>query len=550
MLGPLRGEAGADISNLRGSRFFGSQTQKGMGVGGYATNYSSGVENYNTKLILNYHRRFHASHTVEATTGTEYQRYDAEYSEVDGTGFPNDYLRTLSSASTIVTGQGTKNYHRFVSCFARVNYDYRSRYLLSVTGRYDGSSRFGENKKYGFFPSVSTGWLLSHEDFLMDNKTVSYLKLRASWGITGNAEIGDFNYSGLYGVSSYSGTPGLYPSTLSNPDLTWEPTTQTDFGIDFGFFRNRINGKFDYYMKYTNGLLLAVPLPATTGFSSQYQNVGKSQNHGYEIELNADIFTGKFTWSLGVNYSSNKNKVTALAPGQDLIDNSWCMNVVKTGEPIGVFYGAEYAGVDPDNGDALFYINDPEHPSRETTSDYNAAHFVVLGNPNPKFIAGMTNTLGWNNITLNFLLQGVYGNTVNLAGDIYMNGSGAFYDNQLVDALNYWKQPGDQAQNPEPRLGYGNGNQMRSSRYLSDGSYLRLKTVTLSYNLSKSWMQKLKIQNLQLYVSAYNLLTWTKYKGWDPEVTSDTFHDNIHIGLDLYSAPQPKTIVFGMKMSI
>lgn len=549
----LRGEAGADITSLNTDRFWGSETQTGLGLGGYALNYNSSAENYDVKLLLKYHQVFATNHNAEATAGVEYNRYNDFYSEVDGTGFPNDNLKTVNSAANIVYGLGAKGFHRFLSYFGRVNYDYKSKYLFAVTGRYDGSSRFGKNKMYGFFPSVSAGWVISDENFWKVS-AVSFLKLRASWGITGNAEIGDFLYAGLYGVSSYAGTSGLYPSTLPNPDLTWEPTTQADFGLEFGFFKDRINGELDYYNKNTKDLLLDVPVPATTGFTTQFQNIGKSQNHGIELLINADILVNTFTWSASVNFAANKNKIVALAPGQDIIDlgGTFGLNVAKIGEPIGAFYGAEYAGVDPANGDALWYINDPENQSNATTNDFNAANFVVLGDPNPKFIGGFTNTFGYGGFSLDFTLQTVYGNKINLNGDHWMNGDGETYDNKVVEALDYWKQLGDITDVPEPRLGFVNGNQFRSSRYLSDGSYLRMKTITLSYNLPKAWVKKMKMQNFQVFTSAYNLFTITNYDGWDPEVTTDSFsyNDNIDFGVDFYSAPQPKTIVFGIKLSL
>jgi TonB-linked SusC/RagA family outer membrane protein len=548
----LRGEAGADLTNLNTDRFWGSNTQTGLGIGGYALNYASSAENYDTKLLLNYHQSFASKHNVEAVAGMEYQRYNDVYSEVDGTGFPNDDLKTVYSAANIVYGTGAKNYYRFLSYLARVNYDYMSKYLFAVTGRYDGSSRFGQNNRYGFFPSVSAGWVLSQENFWKNISAISFLKLRASYGIIGNAEIPNFSYAGLYGVSSYGGNSALYPSTLPNPDLTWERTAQTDFGIDFGILKDRINGELDYYLKKTDGLLLDVPVPSTTGFTSQTQNVGKTQNSGFEFLINADILVNTFTWSASVNFAANKNKVVELAPGQTIIDlgGTEALNVAMVGQSIGIFYGAEYAGADPANGDALWYINDPENPSNATTNDFNAANFVVIGDPNPDFIGGFSNTFGYKGFSLDFTFQGVYGNDVNLNGDHWMNGNAATYDNQIVEALNYWKEPGDITNVPEPRLGFDNGNQFRSSRYISNASYLRMKTITFAYSLPKSWVKKMKMENFQLYASSYNLFTITNYGGWDPEVSTDLYADNINVGVDFYSAPQPKTIVFGVKLTL
>ena len=493
-------------------------------------------------------------HNLEATGGIEYQPYTQFYQKVDGQGFPNDDLKTLASASQIVYGTSNFTQYRFISYFARANYNYNEKYLFSLTGRIDGSSRFGENKRYGFFPSASAGWILSREEFLAGIPAISFLKVRASAGEIGNAEIGDFDYIGKYGVASYNGNPALYPSTIENPDLTWERTFQFDAGIDFGFFGDRLNGELDYYIKNTSNLLLDVPIPATTGILLQTQNIGKMKNNGIEIVVNGDILVNEFKWTASVNFAANKNEVVELAPGQDLIDNggSDILNVVKVGEPLGVFYGAEYAGVDPDNGDALWYVNGPEG-SAETTNDFNLANFVVLGDPNPDFIAGFTNSFSYKGFSLDIATQSVYGNQINLNGDHWMEANGAVYDNQTIAMLNAWQHPGDITDVPQARLGFDNGDQTRSSRYIDDGSYIRLKSVTLGYDFSDRLLKKIKFSSLRVYMSAYNLLTITSYRGWDPEVTSDYVlpeEANVIAGIDFYSAPQPKTIVFGLTIGL
>jgi TonB-dependent starch-binding outer membrane protein SusC len=545
----LRGEAGGDFTDLSSDRYYGLNSNTGFATGGYGDVYNARVENYDMKLLLKYSNSFNKDNTLEATTGMEYEPFTNYSSSVNGQGFPNDYLKTLSSASQIVAGTSSLDAYRFLSYFARANYNYKGKYLLDFTGRADGSSRFGENDRYGFFPSGSAGWVMSKEPFLENNHALSFLKLRLSYGVTGNAGIGEFNYLGLYGVSSYNGSAGLYPSTLANPNLRWEKTAQLDAGVDYGFLDDRINGELDYYVKNTSDLLLDVPVPSTTGFTTQLQNVGKMQNKGVEIELNADILVKRFKWSTSVNFADNKNEVVALNSGQTLIDEggSSGMNVVMVGQPLGVFYGAEYAGVNPANGDALWYVNGSEG-DRTTTNDFNSAHFVVIGDPNPKFIAGMTNSFSYDGFTLDVDLQGVYGNKIDLNGDHWMNSNGTFWDNQIVDALNSWKNPGDITNVPEARYEFDNGNEFRSSRYISDGSYMRLKVLTLGYDFPKSIIRHLNLSELRLYTSAYNLFTVTNYQGWDPEVSTDLYDDNVDIGVDFYSAPQPKTIVFGINV--
>jgi TonB-dependent starch-binding outer membrane protein SusC len=546
----IRAELGGDITNHWQQRFYGSKSEVGLSVGGYATNYNSGVQYLDTKLLLLFNKQVEKS-TFGATGGVEYNRYEDYYNSVEAQGFPNDKLQTIASAAEIVAGTSVLNYFRFLSYFARFTYDYDTRYIINATVRADGSSRFGEENRYGVFPSASAGWVISNESFLKDSKKVSLLKLRASYGLTGNAGIGNFDYKGLYGIGAYAGTSAIYPSTIANPSLTWEKTAQFDIGFDFGFHNDRITGEIDYYIKNTTDLLLDVPVPATTGYAVQTQNIGSLENKGFEFVLNTDNFVGNFSWSTSFNFSTNKNQITELANGQELIDlgGSDFLNVIMVGQPLGVFYGAEYAGVDDQNGDGLFYVNEVEG-SEETTNDFNEANFVVIGDPNPDFIAGLTNNFSYKNISLDIFLQGVYGNDVNLQGDYWMSSNASQYDNQTVDQLGAWQQPGDDTDIPENRLLFANGTEARSSRYLSDASYLRVKTVTLSYTFPKRLTQRMNMSSLRLYTSVYNMFTVTNYRGWDPEVSTDSFTDNVYYGIDFYSAPQPRTAVIGVSIAL
>jgi len=265
--------------------------------------------------------------------------------------------------------------------------------------------------------------------------------------------------------------------------------------------------------------------------------------------LNSTNLTGDFQWSTSFNIAYNKNEVTSLGD-QQLIDggSSRFMNVVQVGQPLGVFYGAEYAGVDSQNGDALWFVNDPDGTAGATTNDFSAANFVVLGNPTPEIIGGLTNTFGFKGFDLAFTFQGVSGNDIHLAGDSFMACNGCWFDNQTRDQLNSWRNPGDVTNVPQARLGYSNGDQARSSRYLSDGSYLRLRSLTFGYEFPKSLIKKRGLDKLRLYVQGQNLLTFTKYIGWDPEVSTDFAVTNVISGVDFYSAPQPKTITFGLNV--
>ncbi|MFZ4549400.1 MAG: SusC/RagA family TonB-linked outer membrane protein, partial [Bacteroidales bacterium] len=475
---------------------------------------------------------------------------------VDGQNFPTDDLKTLASAGLITDGTQTLTEYAFLSYFGRATFDYKSKYLVTMAGRIDKSSRFGANNRTGFFPALSAGWVLTKEDFLNSNKAFSFLKIRASYGLTGNAGIGNFKHLGLFGVTPYNGEPGLAPNQIANENLGWENTKQMDFGVDFGLFKNRISGEIDYYVKKTQDLLLDVPVPGTSGFSIQTQNIGSVENKGFEFVLNATVLPGDFKWDVSFNYSVNKNKVTDLG-GKDIIDaeSSRFMNVVKVGDPLGVFYGAQYAGVDPENGDAIWFVNEQDENGNivdptATTNNFDAANFIVLGHPTPDKMYALTNTFDFKGFELAFTFQGVTGNKIHLAGDTYMAANAAWYDNQTVDQLNSWKKPGDITDVPQARLGYSNGDQGRSSRYLSDGAYIKLRSLTLAYTLPQAIVEKAKFSNIRLYIQGQNLLTFTKYIGWDPEVSTDFAVDNITSGVDFYSAPQPRSITFGINLGL
>jgi hypothetical protein len=304
----------------------------------------------------------------------------------------------------------------------------------------------------------------------------------------------------------------------------------------------------DYYVKKTRDLLLNRNVDGTSGFTTITQNIGKLQNKGFEFVINTQNTVGEFKWNTSFNLATNRNKITDLA-GQILGTND--LNRALEGQPIGVFYGREFAGADPKNGDAIYYLDTKNADgtlNRTTTNDYNAAQLVVLGNPNPRWIGGITNNFSYKGIELSVMLQGVQGNKIYNGGGQYMSSSASNgYDNQTVDQLNAWKNPGDKTSVPELRLFAANGTNP-SSRYLSDGSYLRVKTVTLGYTLPSTIVERYKLTRVRIYVTAQNLFTITKYKGWDPEVNADFQASNINQGVDFYSVPQSKTITGGINL--
>ncbi|WP_080057888.1 SusC/RagA family TonB-linked outer membrane protein [Spirosoma aerolatum] len=547
----FRTEFGLDVLNQQEELYYNSKTQRNFGAPqGIGQNRYVRVENYTTNNFFTYNLLFGRS-VLDLTAGMSYQQSQQKTNFTEGRDFPSDAYRQIISAARKTDGSSTQTDYRFLSYFARANYKFSDRYLVGLSARVDGSSRFGLNSRYGFFPAASAGWVLSEEDFLKNSTTISFLKLRASYGQTGNAEIQNFPQLGLFtGDASYGTLPGQRPSQLANPDLKWETTNQFDVGVDFGILNNRINGEIDYYNKQTSGLLLSVNVPGTTGFATQFRNVGSLENKGFEFVLNTENLTGAFRWTTNLNAATNTNKITNLQ-GQIIEGGINAMSRAVEGQPLGVFFTQEYAGVDPANGDALWYKNTKNADGsidRSTTNVYGQAQRVVVGSPLPKWTAGMTNTFSYKGFTLSVLFNGVFGNKINFYGvGRYSSANGRYEDNQTVDQLAAWTPQNTNTNVPEARLYYNNGAQS-SSRFILDGSFVRLRSATLSYNLPKALINRVKLTNVRLFVTGQNLLTFTNYTGWDPEVNADYIVSNIAQGYDFYTAPQARTITGGINI--
>lgn len=545
----FRSELGMDQLNQTEEEYQGRATARNTGVpDGYGAVYNTQILALNTNNFFNYKTAFGNSN-LDAVLGMAFQKRDYQFNDAKAEEYPSDAYKKLSAGASKTGAYSYSTSNTLLSYFARVNYKLKDRYLFALSGRVDGSSRFGVENRYGFFPAVSAGWILSEEGFLSNVKWISLLKLKASYGLTGNDNIPDFASRALYTSAAYGGQAGQVPGQLSNPNLKWETTAGADIGIEGAIFNNVLSFDIDYYQRNTKDLLLAVDVPSTTGYTSKYNNVGKLYNKGIEVTLNStNINTKSLRWTTSLNVSYNKNKITYLA-GQLLGGD---VNKAMEGQPLGVFYTREYAGVDPANGDALYYKNKlvDGKLDRSTTNDYNQAADAVVGSPLPKYIFGFDNAVTFKGFELDVLFQGVSGNKIYNGGGQYMSAEGSSgFDNQTTDQLGYWDKPGDKTNVPEPRLFYPNGTDP-SSRYLSDGSYIRLKQVSLAYTIPKAVFGKLKVDRLRLYVRAQNLLTITKYKGWDPEVNADYQASNINLGQDFYSAPQFKTFVIGLNLGL
>jgi len=547
----FRSELGFDLLTQSDDQFFGSRTQS-RSTNGFGQSDWLRTFNYNTNNFFTYSKNFGTGHVLDATLGMSFQKAVTDQTQVRGQDFPSDDFRKLASAGEITGGFSFATQYSFLSYFSRVNLKLSDKYLFSLSGRVDGSSRFGVENRYGFFPAASAGWILSNEQFLNTSDLLSFLKLRGSLGLVGNAEIAEFQALGLWGAGKYGGASTLNPTQLANPELGWERATQVDIGIDFGFFNNRLSGELDYYVKTTDDLLYNTPVPGTSGFTNRVSNIGSMENRGFEIVLNSvNIDKGGLKWTTSFNFSHNRNKVTKLdgeareIPGND----GRYLNSLIVGQPIGVFYGPKYAGVDPATGDALYYLQDGE----STTNNYNAAGNFIVGNPNPEYIGGLNNTVTYRGFDLSVLLQGVYGNSIINGAGGFMSANGDWFDNQTRDQLNRWRQPGDVTNVPQARLNLSgqipNGISA-SSRYVYDGSYLRVKTVAFGYTLPTALVNRVNLNNVRVYVTGQNLFTFTDYPGWDPEVNSDYRAQTsaVNQGNDFYSAPQIKSLIFGISV--
>ncbi|MEO5562276.1 MAG: TonB-dependent receptor [Chitinophagaceae bacterium] len=546
----FRSEFGADMLNMTQESFADKRTQDGGGIG-QGQYFTSQNVSFNTNNYFNYTPVISDKVSLSALLGMSYLQNDLRQSNQQAEDYPSAAVKNLAGATNVTFGNSVNARYNFLSYFLRSNVTFNDKYLLGASVRMDGSSRFGPDNRYGVFPAVSAGWLLSEEAFMKKSKVFNYLKLRGSWGITGNAEIGEHQFLDLFNISNYPGLPGFVPFQLGDSKLKWEKTTQVDIGMEFGLLNNRITGEIDWYNKQTKDLLLAVNVPSTNGYfdninflNTIFENLGSLENKGLEILINSrNIETKDLKWSTSFNIGFNKNKVKNIE-GQ-VIEGSSYQRAME-GQPIGVFFMPEFIGVDPANGDALYLDEDDK-----STNDYNLANRRVVGDPNPNFTGGLTNTLSYKGLDLNVFFTFVSGNEIfNEGGRFMSSGFGNGFDNQTSDLLDRWQKPGDITDVPRVGAIFPTG-QRRSSRWLYDGSYIRLRQLSLGYSFPASVINALKINSARLYVSGSNLWTKTKYIS-DPEVntlgTQVTAVQNISAGVDFYTIPQPKTITIGLNV--
>ncbi|MGJ8591902.1 MAG: TonB-dependent receptor [Aquaticitalea sp.] len=533
---------GVDFLNFREHAFENTKTVQGAKYNGLGFETYSNIINVVSNNILKYNHNFD-KHKVEFLAGYSFESYEFRSSFIRGQDYADDNLQYISAASTIVSASANATDTGLRSYFGRGNYNFDNKYLFDISGRFDTSTKFGGNNKTGFFPAASVAWRISEEEFLKESNLISDLKVRASYGLTGNDDISPFLFSELYGNGSYGGLPAIYPSNIPNPDLKWESTAQLNLGINVGLFNDRLTITADYYDKQTNDLLLSRPLPGSSGFSSITENVGKVENKGIEISLSSQNFIGEFKWSTQFNISGNRNKVLELYNDQPIDDIGRGGNRIMEGQPIGIFYSFESLGVDPSTGDIVYA--DTNFDGVITTEDR-----TIVGNPHPDFIGGMTNNFSYKEFDLSIFLQGSYGNDVFHGSRLFLE-SLQGGDNQLDSVIRRWQQPGDITDIPRATLDpiAAAQNKRVSSRFIEDGSYLRVKNITLGYTINNESAKRSYFNSLRIYFSVQNLFTFTNYTGLDPEVNYRG-DDNSVIGTDFFTYPQAQTFTLGLNLKL
>ncbi len=472
--------------------------------------------------------------------GYESQISKGYFNSSENRQFPPTLLLTVSAIGAApFTASQTLSEYSFLSQFASGNVNFKDRYILSGSYRRDGSSRFGANNRYGNFWSVGASWNIDREDFMMDVDLIDQLKLRASYGVNGNAGIGNYDWLALYGYgANYNGQPGSFPSNVGDPNLTWELNKPLNIGVDVSILNNRLSLTADWYKRKSEDLLLNVPLSRTSGFLTATRNVGAMENTGIEVSLNGvPVQTKDFNWNVNFNFAHNKNKVTSLPDGNDIINGSF---IIREGESIQSFYLRQYAGVDPQTGDPLWYANENKDA---TSSDYSPSPRFVYGTSLPKYFGAFTNTFSYKGLTLEAQLYYNFGNYVQDSwGGYYMGaGFGGTY-NKVNRILDRWQKPGDITDVPRYVYGGHKSFQSASTFYLNQGDFIRLRNVQLGYSIPKAFISKAKLSSLFVYVRGTNLLTWVKDENlpFDPEQGTGSQTDlNVFI---------PKTVTIGLNL--
>lgn len=565
----FRSTFGVQVSNQRTGNYVSKELVEGRNFGGVGSISAHKNTNLINENFLTYTQTIREDHNLNAMAGYSYQSSRNETWQANNRNFISDSFSYWNLGAGSNYQNASSNLEDWVmsSFYGRLNYNYKNRYFITATGRYDGSSKFGDNNKWAFFPSGALAWNLSQEPFMKSIDWLSNLKLRTSYGETGNSEIGSYQSLARFSptLTTMGGSPvnAVRPTNVANPNLTWETTKQTDAGLDIGMLKSRINLSVDYYYKKTINLLYQVPLPLYSGFTTALQNVGSVQNKGWEFGLQTTNLNGAFGWKTDFNISFNRNKILQL-PGGEIRYNtipghmlSTDSQLLREGEVLGAFFGWVTDGIYQQGDD--FSAQPNKKPGDIRYKDLfgrdknnqliagangvvNADDRTIIGNPNPDFTFGFNNDFKYKNFDLNIFMQGSYGNdmlNITRMELDWMAGKG----NATKDALRRWTP--DNTNTDVPRASSTNNPEV-SSRWVEDGSYLRLKNLALGYNFSEKSLEKIHLKYLRIYVSAQNIWTWTNYTGFDPEVSYQD--SNRNVGLDYMGYPNIKSYTLGLNL--
>lgn len=563
--------SGADLLNTKQNFYAPYKTTTGLANGGLGQIGTVNVNSWQTEFTLNYNKNLNENHFISALAGYTTQKSNGELARETATNFPSD-LTTFNSLQSGTPGTPYSDAYTTVlnSYLGRVNYSYLHRYNTTVSVRADGSSRFPSSNRWGYFPSVGFSWNAGDEKFLRNISAINNLKLRASYGSTGNQEIGNYQFLSLLTPFNYSFNNSVVtafaPQNLANSKLKWEKTNQLNIGVDLGLWKNRLTFSADYYIKKTSDLLLNVPIETTFGYSSLLENIGEVQNKGLELALSGQLLNGGLNgvnWSSSLNFSLNRNKVLALAPslGQFFPTlPSGTLQVlnpilVKVGEPLGTFYGYQTNGIIQTGDDvskipkpswitSAYQAGDQKYVDQDGNGVINSSDRVILGNSQPKFIYGFSNTFSYKGFDLFVLLQGSYGNKIYNALKQQLEIT-TLSTNVLAEEAERWTPS-----NPSNTIPRATSSPVAvvKDRNIESGSYARIKTVTIGYNFPVKVADG-KTINLRVFATGQNLFTWTKYSGYDPEV--NTFEQtSLYQGIDYGAYPSSKSYSFGVKVSL
>ena len=536
-----------DYNNYNESEYWNNLTQLGAApTNGLATSSLTQNTTWINEQTLSY-RKSTGPHSFGVLVGNTVQSNLETNTSAQGSGFPSNSYKDIGSAATRTAGQ-TWTKASLASFFSRIDYNYASKYYLELSARADGSSKFGADNKWGYFPSIGASWRAKEEGFLKEVRVLSDLKLRASYGITGNQNgINNFAAQGLwsggygYPDGSTGDQPGTAPLQLANKNLKWESTRQANAGLDLGLFNGRISVDFNVYYKYTNNVLLSLPIQATTGFTNYYSNAGEISNKGYELGISTvNLHNGEFSWQTNFNISGNVNKVEKLPSPIYEYNRNWI--IMQQGSPMYSFWLYKQLYVDPKTGASVF--------QGEVNGQLPVSARQVLHNAMPKFFGGIDNTFTWKGFDLSVLFSYQYGNYTYNLNKFFGEGGGTRDANRVLfaDQLNRWQKPGDLTSVPR-ETAYGlSYTTDQNSRFLEDASFIRLKSLNIGYTIPRRISSRLKLETVRVYFAGTNLWLLTKYTGPDPEANV-TGIQTIQ-GLDLGTPPQPRTVQFGLNVTL